>query len=158
MKQKMIALEIGVHPFTISRELNRNIAKRGRTVCFLLPRIPSVKRTSVISVSLSDQVCPFYEVTIGKWLDHKKRSPELIGVEAIRTGKCRMSTDSLHQWIWQSKHNNKHADKAFMISPDLRVDIVMRNLNNMGVNFVQQCHKPFFHLTPEQLFALDMHK
>jgi IS30 family transposase len=31
MKQKIIALEIGVHPSTISRELNRNIAKRGRT-------------------------------------------------------------------------------------------------------------------------------
>ena len=27
MKQKMIAQEIGVHPSTISRELNRNIAK-----------------------------------------------------------------------------------------------------------------------------------
>lgn len=31
MKQKMIALEIGVHPSTISRELNRNIAKGGRS-------------------------------------------------------------------------------------------------------------------------------
>ena len=29
MKQKMIAQEIDVHPSTISRELNRNIAKRG---------------------------------------------------------------------------------------------------------------------------------
>jgi IS30 family transposase len=31
MKQKMIDAEIGVHPSTISRELGRNIAKRGRT-------------------------------------------------------------------------------------------------------------------------------
>jgi IS30 family transposase len=31
MKQKKIALEVGVHPSTISRELRRNIAKRGRT-------------------------------------------------------------------------------------------------------------------------------
>jgi len=28
----MIAQEIGVHPSTIFRELNRNIAKKGRTV------------------------------------------------------------------------------------------------------------------------------
>jgi IS30 family transposase len=31
MKQKMIAQEIGVHSSTISRELNRNTAQRGRT-------------------------------------------------------------------------------------------------------------------------------
>ena len=31
MKQKMIAIELGVHPATISRELSRNTAKRGRT-------------------------------------------------------------------------------------------------------------------------------
>jgi IS30 family transposase len=31
MKQNFIAEQIGVHPATISRELRRNIAKRGRT-------------------------------------------------------------------------------------------------------------------------------
>ena len=31
MKQKLIAQQIGVHPSTISRELRRNIAKRGQT-------------------------------------------------------------------------------------------------------------------------------
>jgi IS30 family transposase len=31
LKQKIIAQEIGVHPSTISRELSRNIAKRGCT-------------------------------------------------------------------------------------------------------------------------------
>jgi IS30 family transposase len=33
IKQKVIALEIGVHPSTISRELSRNIAQRGKTAC-----------------------------------------------------------------------------------------------------------------------------
>ena len=31
MKQKMIAANIGVDPSTVSRELARNIAQRGRT-------------------------------------------------------------------------------------------------------------------------------
>jgi IS30 family transposase len=31
IKQKIIAEQLGVHPSTISRELNRNKAKRGRT-------------------------------------------------------------------------------------------------------------------------------
>ena len=31
LKQKLIAEQIGVHPSTISRELRRNIALRGRT-------------------------------------------------------------------------------------------------------------------------------
>lgn len=30
MSQKRITQEIGVHPSTVSRELNRNMAKRGR--------------------------------------------------------------------------------------------------------------------------------
>jgi IS30 family transposase len=31
IKQQVIANDIGVHPSTISRELNRNIAQRGKT-------------------------------------------------------------------------------------------------------------------------------
>ena len=48
-----------------------------------------------------------------EWLDYEKWSPELISVEGIKTGKCHMSTESLYQWIWQSKHGNKATDKPF---------------------------------------------
>jgi IS30 family transposase len=46
-------------------------------------------------------------------LDYKKWSSEIISIEGIKTGKCPMSTEHLYQWIWQSKHGNKAADKPF---------------------------------------------
>jgi IS30 family transposase len=52
MKQKMIAQEIGVHPSTISRELNCNNAKRGRAAGFYVAENAHRKTTIVISLSL----------------------------------------------------------------------------------------------------------
>jgi len=48
-----------------------------------------------------------------KWLSVEKWSPELISVEGKKTGKCPLSIEWLYQWIWQSKHGNKAADKAY---------------------------------------------
>ena len=48
-----------------------------------------------------------------RWLSDEKWSPEFISVEGNRTGKCPMSTESLYQWIWQSKHGNKASDKPY---------------------------------------------
>lgn len=48
-----------------------------------------------------------------RWLSEEKWSLEIISVEGNKTGKCPMSIESLYQWIWQSKHGNKAADKPF---------------------------------------------
>jgi len=114
MKQKWIAQEIGVHPSTISRELNRNIAQRGRTAGEYLAtnahrkteQRHKLKRKLVkFTNSMKDQAV--------KWLMHEKWSPEIISVEGHRTGKCPVSIEWLYQWIWQSKHGNKRADKCY---------------------------------------------
>ena len=110
----MIAQQIGVHPSTISRELNRNIAKRGLTAGEYFAENAQHKtnhrhhckpKLTKFTHSMKKQAV--------EWLDYKKWSPELISVEGIKTGKCAMSTESLYQWIWQSKHGNKAADKPF---------------------------------------------
>jgi IS30 family transposase len=114
MKQKNIALALGVHPSTISRELERNIAKRGRTsgeyVAENAQRKTSQRhhqKPKIVKFSF-----PMKEQAV-KWLKYEKWSPELISVEGNKTGKCPMSIESLYQWIWQSKHGNKAADKPF---------------------------------------------
>ena len=114
MKQKMIAKEIGVHPSTISRELNRNIAKRGRTAGVYVAE--NAQRKTNQRHQFKPKVIKFtrsMKKQAVKWLDHKKWSPELISVVGNTTGKCPMSTESLYQWIWQSKHGNKAGDKPF---------------------------------------------
>jgi IS30 family transposase len=114
MKQKMIAQEIGVNPSTISRELNRNIAERGW---------PAGEYFAENAQRKTNQLKQFKPKLIKfthsmkkqavEWLEYKKWSPELINLEGIKTGNCPMSTESLYQWIWQSKHGNKAADKPF---------------------------------------------
>ena len=113
-KQKWIAEEIGVNPSTISRELRRNTAQRGRTAGSYLAS-NAQRRTDQrhyykpklvkFSLAMKEQAV--------RWLSVEKWSPELISVKGKETGKCPMSIEWLYQWIWQSKHGNKAADKPF---------------------------------------------
>lgn len=114
MKQKMIALEIGVDPSTISRELNRNIAKRGRTSGSYLASNAQRKteQRHHQKLKLVKFTQPMKEQAV-KWLVNEKWSPELISVQGHKTGKCPVSIEWLYQWIWRSKHENKRADKSY---------------------------------------------
>lgn len=114
MKQKMIATELNVAPSTISRELSRNIAKRGKTAGNYIAanaqrktdqRHYSKYKIVKFSTQMKEQAV--------KWLSVEKWSPEIISVEGKRTGKCPMSIESLYQWIWKSKHGNSSSDKPY---------------------------------------------
>ena len=114
MRQKNIAQEIGVHPSTISRELGRNTAKRGKTAGEYVAdnaqrrteqRHHSKPKVVKFSTQMKEQAV--------RWLSVEKWSPEIISVEGHKTGKCPMSIESLYQWIWQSKHGNKATDKPY---------------------------------------------
>jgi IS30 family transposase len=114
MKQKMIAANIGVDPSTISRELSRNIAKRGRTAGEYVAS--NVQRETDQRHLIIHKVVKFstkMKEQAVRWLSDEKWSPEIISVEGNKTDKCPMSIESLYQWIWQSKHRNKAADKHF---------------------------------------------
>ncbi len=114
MKQKIIAVEIGVHASTISRELNRNIAKRGRTSSDYV--VENAQRKTDQCHRYKEMLFKFTKPMKEKaveWLTNEKWNPELISVESNKTGKCPMSIESLYQWIWQSKHGNKAADKPY---------------------------------------------
>ena len=114
MKQKWIADQIGVHPSTVSRELNRNTAQRGRTAgCYVANN--AQRRTDQRHL-LKPKLVKFSLVMKEQavhWLSEKKWSPELISVEGKKTGKCPLSIEWLYHWIWQSKHGNKAADKSY---------------------------------------------
>jgi transposase, IS30 family len=104
IKQNAIAGQLGVHPSTISRELKRNVAKRGKTAGEYLARIAD-RRTKkrheekpkrvVFSDSMKQTICHY--------LQQERWSPELIS-------KCldsvTVSHEWIYQWIWKSKHIN----------------------------------------------------
>jgi len=114
LKQKLIAEKIGVHPSTISRELRRNIALRGRTAGDYVAS-NAQRKTDIRHQQKPKQVLftvemkrhAIKQLMIDKW------SPELISVKGKESGECPISHEWLYHWIWESKHGNKKADRAY---------------------------------------------
>ena len=114
MKQKRVAIELGVDASTISRELRRNTAQRGRTAGYYLAA--NAQRRTDQRHQLKPKFVKFnleMKQQAVRWLSVEKWSPELISVQGKKTGKCPVSIEWLYQWIWQSKHGNKVADKPY---------------------------------------------
>ena len=113
-KQKWIAEQIGVAPSTISRELRRNTAQRGRTAgCYLAT---NAQRRTDERHQLKPKMVKFSEAMkeqAVRWLSIEKWSPELISVKGKEMGNCPISHEWLYHWIWESKHGNKAVDKAY---------------------------------------------
>jgi IS30 family transposase len=113
-KQKWIAEQLGVNPSTISREIRRNTAQRGRTAGSYIAT--NAQRRTEQRHQFKPKLVKFnlaMKKQAVRWLSKKKWSPELISVEGKKTGKCPISHEWLYQWIWQSKHGNKEADKPY---------------------------------------------
>lgn len=111
MKQKQISLELGVAPSTVSRELRRNTAQRGRTAGSYLAT--NAQRRTDQRHHLKPKCVKFnldMKEQAVQWLSVEKWSPELISIKGKETGNCPISHEWLYQWIWQSKHGNKYAD------------------------------------------------
>jgi transposase, IS30 family len=111
MSQKFIAQQLKVHPSTISRELRRNTAKRGRTSGEYqalnaqrrtLNRHSVKKKRTIFTESIKERIK--YCLIDEKW------SPELISkcLEGVP-----ISHEWIYQWIWQCKRSNKRKDKAY---------------------------------------------
>ena len=96
-KQKWIAEQIGVAPSTISRELKRNTAQRGRTAgCYLAT---NAQRRTDERHQLKPKMVKFSEAMkeqAVRWLTIEKWSPELISFKGKEMGNCPIS----HEWLY----------------------------------------------------------
>lgn len=111
LKQKEIAVKLGVHPSTISRELNRNTPKRG-CLAGIYDADNAQRRTD-----LRHSTKPKHQVfdhamkqTIKEYLVNEKWSPELIS--ACHTAPM-VSHEWIYQWIWNCKFSNKRKDRQY---------------------------------------------
>jgi len=111
LNQKMIAQQLDVHPSTISREIKRNIAKRGRTSGNYVAT--NAQRKTTIRHKEKPKHIVFtasMKQTIYKHLVDDHWSPELIS----KCSKSNMvSHERIYQWIWQCKHTNTRDVKPY---------------------------------------------
>jgi transposase, IS30 family len=111
MRQKDIAFKIGVHPSTISREMKRNIACRGRTASEYVAtnaqrktchRHKSKPKQSKFSQAMKTRIV--HLLNVEKW------SPELIS----KCSGCPMvSHERIYQWIWECKLTNTQQTRPY---------------------------------------------
>lgn len=107
MSQKNIALQLGVHPSTVCRELQRNVARRGRTAGAYIAT-QAQQKTATRHHSKPKQI----KFTIGMkqlivhYLSVERWSPELISKKASFKQNAMVSHERIYQWIWECKHSN----------------------------------------------------
>ena len=114
IKQNKIAEQLGVDASTISRELNRNKAKRGRTAGIYVAT--NAQRKTDLRHKSKPKLTKFTDSMkkqISFWLTKNKWSPEIISIVGKKTDKCPISHEWIYQWIWQCKQGNKADDRQF---------------------------------------------
>ena len=111
MRLKDIAFNINVHPSTISRELKRNIACRGRTAGVYCAKNAQNKtnyrhhsKTKNLSFTEEMKEKAVHLLKVEKW------SPELI---SKCSGGPMVSHERIYQWIWECKLKNTHQNKPY---------------------------------------------
>ena len=108
--QKKIAEQLNVHASTISRELKRNITKRGKTAGEYMA-LNAQRKTNIRHLEK-----PKYEVftsemklTISSYIKNERWSPELIS----NSINDMVSHERIYQWIWECKHTNTKETKPY---------------------------------------------
>ena len=110
-KQKEIAIIIGKSPSTISREIKRNTAQRGRGA--KVYSAMNAQRKTLIRhrykpkhIRLTEE----YKLKAREWLIQYKFSPELIYVEGKRLYGEFVSHETIYKWIWHCKQSHHRKD------------------------------------------------
>lgn len=112
--QTEIAFLLEVNKSTISRELRRNIPKRGRGAKIYSARKAQVKtdvrhqkKNKYVKLSSS------HIKQLKEWMTQKRYSPELVSAQWTKDGIAGVSHETLYQFIWLCKHSNKRCNKEY---------------------------------------------
>jgi transposase, IS30 family len=111
-KQKEIAVIIGVHSSTISRELKRNTPRSGMGAKTYWA--DNAQRRTDLRHHQKRKACWFdaeQKQFCRDRLRTEKYSPELISAEGKKRFHHFVSYETIYLWIWRCKKSNKGADK-----------------------------------------------
>ena len=111
-KQKEIARLLGKSPSTISRELKRNIPKRGQGA--LEYRALNAQRKTILRHQEKTKAIKYtseMKALTRNWMKDLKFSPELIHVEGEKLLGDFVSHETIYKWIWHCKKSNRREDR-----------------------------------------------
>ncbi len=110
-KQREIAIIIGTSPSTISREIRRNTAQRGRGA--KVYSALNAQRKTLIRHRQKPKQIRFTEedkLKAQDWLLQFRYSPELIHIEGKRQYGDFVSHETIYKWIWYCKQSHHRRD------------------------------------------------
>ena len=114
LNQTEIAEIIGVHKSTISRELNRNVPKRGigaKVYCAENAQNKTRQRHQAKNKLI--RFTPSLKKQLKEWMDKKRFSPELVAAQWIKDGVKGVSHETIYKFIWHCKKSNKRINKEY---------------------------------------------
>jgi IS30 family transposase len=112
--QSEIAILLKVHKSTISRELNRNVPKRGQGAKIYVPdkaqdkariRHKEKHKHTTFTLILKRQM--------KSWMEEKRYSPELVSAQWKRDKVIGVSHECMYKFIWSCKHGNQRKNIEF---------------------------------------------
>jgi len=116
--QTEISKQIGCHRSTVSRELKRNVGKRGRKAGVYIAERSQFKAVQREKEKIKHKrLTPKMLKYIRKKLKKQKWSPELISEKGKEKYGDFVSHETIYSYIWQAKKSNKESlaeDKNFI--------------------------------------------
>ncbi len=114
LKQNEMAKAIGASASTISRELNRNVPKRG-TGAKIYSAQKAQAKTDLRHKVKPKQILFTVELkeVVHKKMTNDKWSPELISAQWKKEKKPGVSHETIYKFIWESKFGNKKKNEKF---------------------------------------------
>jgi IS30 family transposase len=114
MTQTAIAKIVGVHKCTISRELKRNIPKRGQGAkIYVACKADAKTRYRHKSKKKQMFLTPELKSQMKEWMTIKRYSPELVSAQWSKNQIDGVSHETIYKFIWNCKHTNKRENRTF---------------------------------------------
>lgn len=112
--QSAIAIAIGVHKSTVSRELRRNTPQRGMGAKVYDGRKANEKTRLRHREKLKGQrFTPQLKAQAKEWVTERRYSPELVAAQWGKDGVRGVSHETIYKYIWECKHGNKGGNQQY---------------------------------------------
>lgn len=114
MSLSAIALAIGVHKSTISRELRRNTPQRGiGAKVYHAGNADYKAKLRQQQKPKNESFTPLLKLQAKQWITDDKYSPELVAAQWKKEGTKGVSHEAIYKFIWQCKHTNKKENTGY---------------------------------------------